>query len=184
MLFPFVDLCCCHLLLFISGDYPVITIMNWMLDTTINSDEYILSYEVITNGVATAEKEISYSPIAVQQTGNITVPNIVVNSADEVYFNLIFRYAKDNIYAKKGDIFAHEQFELNGGKLPVPKIDNTSSLSIDSSNSAYYEIKGKNPSTSKDFVVRIGKASGMLSYYAIGKKVLINSSIVPNFWRV
>jgi hypothetical protein len=155
-----------------------------MLHRSVNSDDYVLTYQIITNGEASTEQVISYTAIPAQQTGNINIPNIVINSDDEVYLNLIFRYNYDNLYSKKGDIFIHEQFELSAGIPRPPKVDNSSSLSIDSSNSGYYEIKGKNPTTSKAFVVRIGKTSGVLNYYSIGSKVLINKDIVPNFWRV
>jgi hypothetical protein len=156
-----------------------------MLDTNIASSNYILSYQVVTNGQITAEEVISsYTEIPPLETVSITFPNVVVGSGDEVYFNLIFTYANDNLYAKKGDIFAQEQFILSNGSPKIPTIDNGSALSISNSSSNYYEVKGTNSRTSKSFVVRVNKTSGLLCHYESGGVVLINGNVVPDFWRV
>jgi hypothetical protein len=156
-----------------------------MLDTPISSSDYTLSYQVLTNGEVTAEGTISnYAQIAPQSTATLTLPSIVVGTGNQVYLDLTFTYAKDTLYSKKGDLFIHEQFQLSSGNPQVPTIDNSSSLSINGSISSYYEIKGTNPRTSKSFVVRINKTSGVLCYYESGGVVLINGNIQPNFWRV
>lgn len=110
----------------------------------------------------------------------ITVPfqKPTLQKDAEYMLSIQFLLPEDEIWAEKGHIVAWEQFFIPFNSTPTPNIDPAELpiLTLKETRDVY-EVQGAG------FVVKIGKKSGVLEAYKANGINLLDSPLVPNFWR-
>lgn len=153
-----------------------VEIINRQLETNLSA--YDFKYLLHENGRKVSEgilNPLAIEPLAKQ---SITLPAIVCDTTNECLITLQLIQKKDNLWAKRGDVFAWEQFQLSKTaalkKTVSNKIESTPKIteSLD-----YYQLVGDS------FSVKINKLTGLISDYKFGNETRISGEVAFNFWR-
>ena len=153
-----------------------IDIINRQLET--NLSDYDFKYILQENGRKVSEgalKPLEIEPLAKKQ---ITLPTIAYDSTKECLITLQLIQKEDNLWSKRGDVFAWEQFQLSKSvtlKKSISAKSESKPTLVDNSN--YYQLSGEN------FSVKFSKSTGLISEYKTGDETWINGETDFNFWR-
>ena len=102
-------------------------------------------------------------------------PNLEPNT--EYHLKLISSLEKSVLWAEKGHIIAWDQFKVPYSTLKESfTLGDLPTIVIDELKESY-EFEGE------DFKLRIGKITGVLESYIYRNIELLNSPLIPNFWR-
>lgn len=154
----------------------VVEIINRQMASNLN--EYNFRYQIIADGHQVAEGKLNATDIASLEKEQVFLPNIDYDSTKECYLTLQLLLKEDKLWAKRGDVFAWEQFQLNSPKKNEdPSAEQGISKLKETENERDYIISGDS------FSVKIDKSTGMISEYKVGDEVLIDGAIRFNFWR-
>lgn len=153
----------------------VVEVTNYQLAG--NLMEYDIRYIIHEDGLKSSEGIIGPLDVAPLLKRTISLPDLVCDRSKESFITIQLLYRKDNLWAKRGDVFAWEQFQLGNPtstKSQDLKQDFLKLKSVEAPD--YYEINGTG------FSVKISKSTGMISEYkADGVKLI--ESLRFNFWR-
>ncbi len=137
---------------------------------------YYLSWKLLKNGLELAAKTWQIPAVKPQmaESVNITLPEI---SKEGEYYLQIYILQKDaENLIPANHIIAAEEFALSSFKFPEAVSESTKTLKV-SKEKGTYKIKGEN------FEVVVNTVSGLLESYTINGENLIDTAIIPNFWR-
>jgi len=102
-------------------------------------------------------------------------PNLESNT--EYHLKIISSLKNSVLWAEKGHILAWDQFKVPYSTVKESgKLEDFPELVIDDLKESY-EISGE------EFKLRIGKTTGVLESYIFKNIKLLNSPLIPNFWR-
>lgn len=158
----------------LTGKNPVVVEMvNRQLAGNLN--EYDFRYILHADGQQISEGRLSPADVAPLFKKQITIPGIVCDSAKECFLTIQLLYKNDNHWAKRGDVFAWEQFQLSSREQkPVSKPATSKLQSMETPD--YYTISGDG------FSVKVNKSTGMISEYKADGNDLMKG-VRFNFWR-
>ena len=97
----------------------------------------------------------------------------------EYWLKITFLLAADTSWAKRRHIVAWDQFQIPFDVPPVPFVELNTMPKL-----TLKQTSQKITVTGRDFELTFGKRSGALESFLFGKKQLLASALVPNFWRV
>ncbi len=145
----------------------------------ISLDDFITKWELTANGKVIQQGLIDSLNIGPSEKKELMVPfrepNLEPNT--EYHLKMIMSLGKNKLWAEKGHAIAWDQF-----KIPYNTLKESSSLqelpeiALDNLKESYV-IKGD------DFKIRIGKETGVLETYIYRNIELLNTPLIPNFWR-
>ena len=142
----------------------------------IDLSNYYLSWKLRKNGLVVAEntQELPVVKPQMAENINITLPEI---SKDAEYYLQTYIMQKEAEYLIPANhIIAAEEFALSSFKFPGDLSKSTKTILV-SKEKGTYKIKGEN------FEVSVNSVSGLLESYTINSVNLIDTAIIPNFWR-
>ena len=145
----------------------------------ISLDDFITKWELTANGKVIQQGFIDSLNIGPSEKKELMVPfrepNLEPNT--EYHLKMIMSLGKNKLWAEKGHVIAWDQF-----KIPYSTLKESSSLqelpeiALDNLKESYV-IKGD------EFKIRIGKETGVLETYVYRNIELLNTPLIPNFWR-
>jgi len=145
----------------------------------ISLDDFITKWELTANGKVIQQGFIDSLNIGPSEKKELMVPfrepNLEPNT--EYHLKMIMSLGKNKLWAEKGHVIAWDQF-----KIPYNTLKESSSLqelpeiALDNLKESYV-IKGD------EFKIRIGKETGVLETYVYRNIELLNTPLIPNFWR-
>jgi beta-galactosidase len=138
-----------------------------------------IKWEVTTNGKLVQEGSIDNLTVNPDERQELTIPfqkpNIESNT--EYHLKILSLLENNTLWAEKGHIIAWDQFKI---PYTIPKevntLENIPEIGINEFNE-YYDISGEKVR------IKISKSTGVLESYIYNDIELLNSSLVPNFWR-
>ena len=154
----------------------VVELANRQLST--NLSEFECRYLLYENGLQVSEGIISPADVSPSKTKQITIADISFDAEKECFLTLQLLHRQDNLWARKGDVFVWEQFQLSDGTTMTKDKDNVDfpMLKLTESLEEYF-LEGQR------FSVTFDKNSGMISEYKSNETVLIKEEVRFNFWR-
>ena len=138
-----------------------------------------IGWELTANGKIIQTGMLEYIELEPNEQKEVIIPFQKPNLEPNTEYHLkIISTLKDNtLWAEKGHVVAWDQFKL---PFSAPKetgaLENVTEIELDDLKE-YYEITGE------EFKVKIGKTSGVLESYIYNSIELLNTPLVPNFWR-
>jgi len=138
-----------------------------------------LKWEFTANGKIIQDGGIENLEVEPSEKQEIIIPfqKPSLEPNTEYHLKIISSLKNNTLWAEIGHVVAWDQFIV---PYNTPKetstLENTSEIGTAELNE-YYEITGK------DFKLKIGKSTGVLESYIYNKIELLNSPLVPNFWR-
>jgi len=138
-----------------------------------------IDWELTANGKIIQNGIIENLKVGPGEQKEITIPfqkpNLEPNTG--YHFKFISSLKNSMQWAKKGHILAWDQFK-------VPYITPIISLSLEEiPEMAMDDLKESYVIKGDDFKLRIGKMTGVLEVYIYRNKELLNTPLIPNFWR-
>ncbi|NVM19776.1 MAG: DUF4981 domain-containing protein, partial [Candidatus Lokiarchaeota archaeon] len=145
----------------------------------ITLEDVKLDWELTANGNIIQNGTIENLEVEPGEQQEITIPfkkpNLEPNT--EYHFKIISSLQNSVLWAEKGHIIAWDQFSAPFNALKESNaIEGLPEIAFDDLGESY-EIKGD------DFKLRIGKKTGVLEAYIFRNIELLNSPLIPNFWR-
>ena len=146
--------------------------------STTNTQEYSFYYNVLRAGEVVSKVQLPVIFIEPLQRKIIELKNVDIVEDAESHINLYCSLKEDRKWAKKGDIVAREQFELNEYNRKYQDLTPQKKIRpILQNNIADYIINGE------DFKLRIDKKSGLLAHVTYNGIEVIKQPMQFNFWR-
>ncbi len=156
----------------------------WVLEVTNhqlsgNLSDYDFRYILLENGNPFSEANLAPADVAPLSEMRINLPDISCDTAKEYFLTVQLLYRKDNLWAKRGDVFAWEQFQLTS---PVRADKQKSAMAGQNIKLQTMETAESFAVSGDGFSVKLNKSTGMISEYQKNEKVLIEG-VHFNFWR-
>ncbi|MFW9943076.1 MAG: glycoside hydrolase family 2 TIM barrel-domain containing protein [Candidatus Thorarchaeota archaeon] len=139
-----------------------------------------INWELTANGVKIQEGIIESIEIKPKDSKEVVLPfrkpELFPNT--EFHLKIDFLLGKDTLWAKKGHILAWDQFKTPYDIPLIPQLDfnELEQVNFEILDDVFL-IKSKN------FEVKIGRNSGVIESYSFKNRELLNSDLIPNFWR-
>ncbi len=145
----------------------------------ITLEDIKINWELIANGTIIQNGSIENLEIESGEQKEAIIqfqrPNLKSNT--EYHLKIISTLKNNVLWAEKGHILAWDQFKVPYSTVKESgRLEDFPGLVIDDLKE-FYEISGE------EFKLRIGKTSGVLESYIFRNKRLLNSPLIPNFWR-
>jgi len=142
-------------------------------------DDIKINWELTANGIIIQNGRVEKLEIEPGEQKEAIIqfqkPNLESNT--EYHLKIISSLENSVLWAEKGHILAWDQFKIPYSTVKEScKLEDYPELVIDDLKESY-EISGR------DFKLRIGKTSGVLESYIFKNMKLLNSPLIPNFWR-
>lgn len=137
-------------------------------------------WELLANGVKIEEGKLPKLALGPRREQNFIIPYKKPDLEPKTEYHLMIKFilAEETLWAEKGYILAWDQFRL---PFITPKAQRLDSESIPPLHVEYFHefiyINGNN------FKVVFNKNTGVIDIYEFNGEELINSPILPNFWR-
>ncbi|MFX1409178.1 MAG: glycoside hydrolase family 2 TIM barrel-domain containing protein [Promethearchaeota archaeon] len=139
-----------------------------------------INWEITANGVKIQEGSLPKLALGPRKEQNFTIPYNMPDLEPKTEYHLMIRFmlAEENLWAEKGYVIAWDQFKLPFNPVKKQKLDIKSipHLYVEYFHEFIY-INGHN------FKVVFNKNTGVIDIYEFNGEELINSPILPNFWR-
>jgi beta-galactosidase len=135
--------------------------------------ELTASGEIIQTGI------LENLEIGPEEKKEVTIPfqKPFLEPNTEYHFKIISTLKTNTLWAEKGHIVAWDQFKIPYSPLKEPNnLEKFPEIAINDLEESY-EISGK------EFQIRIGKTTGVLESFIYRNVELLNTPLVPNFWR-
>ena len=140
-----------------------------------------ISWELSADGHIIQKGTLPKLSLGAGAEGELQIPfkKPTLQSGSEYHIKITFSLASDTSWAKRGHIVAWDQFQIPFDVPPAPIVDLNSMPSL-----TLKETGKKITVTGRGFELTFGKESGAIESFLFGKKQLLASPLVPNFWRV
>ncbi|MFW9952281.1 MAG: glycoside hydrolase family 2 TIM barrel-domain containing protein, partial [Candidatus Thorarchaeota archaeon] len=138
-----------------------------------------LEWEFSANGITVQNGSIENIEVEPGEKQEMKIPfqKPYLEPNTEYHLKITSSLKNDTLWAERGHVVAWDQFKIPyGAPKEMSALEDTPEIGIDELKE-YYEITGQ------DFKCRIGKSTGVLESYIYNKRKLLNSPLVPNFWR-
>ena len=147
----------------------------------LNLDFTEISWELSGDGYIIQKGTLPKLSLAPEAEGNLQIPfkKPELQPGAEYWLKITFSLAADTSWAGRGHIVAWDQFQVPFDVPPAPIVDPNTTPPLTLKQTAQ-----KITVTGRGFELTFGKGSGALESFVFGKKQLIASPLVPNFWRV
>ena len=139
-----------------------------------------IRWELTANGKKIQEGKVERLDVKPKEFRDLTIPftQPELSPNTEYHIKIVFLLREDTLWAKKGHIFAWDQFKIpydipNEPEIDISKMHNIELIESEKT----FEINGKN------FKVIIGKESGVIESYCVNNKEILSNALIPNFWR-
>ena len=140
-----------------------------------------LKWKLTENGRVIDEGELPELDVPPHEKIVIEIPYRKPNlkPGAEYHIEILFSLSKDTLWADKGYVVAWEQFKLpfEVPKPPTFSLSKVPELEIEEQHNFFF-IKGK------DFLLKIGRNTGLIESLLFKGRELIIDEFKPNFWRV
>jgi beta-galactosidase len=140
-----------------------------------------ISWELTANGKVIQKGSLPKMSLAPKEKQIVTVPfkKPKLKPGAEYWLKISFALAKDTLWADRGHIIAWDQFKLPFDVPPAREenINKMSKLKLKDTADAFTVI-------GDDFMLTIGKKTGAIESFTFDGTQLIDTPLVPNFWRV
>jgi beta-galactosidase len=145
-----------------------------------NMDFVDILWELTADGKAVQSGQLAKMSLAPETSGEVTIPFTRPEDAGvrEYHLKITFALAGDKPWARKGHVVAWEQFAMPFEVGVAKKVDVSAMGALKMAQSA-----GAVTVTGDDFELSVGMASGAIESFKYKGKELIESPLVPNFWR-
>ncbi|NVM46343.1 MAG: DUF4981 domain-containing protein [Candidatus Lokiarchaeota archaeon] len=153
----------------IHNKFDFITLSDINFDWELTANGYIIQHGTIDNlEVGPGEQKEIFVPFE----------KLNLESNTEYHLKFISSLQNSVLWGKKGHIIAWDQFLVPFNALKESNaIEDLPKITLDDLGESYV-IKGD------EFKLIIGKKTGVLEGYIYRNLKLLNSSLIPNFWRV
>jgi len=145
----------------------------------ITLEDIKINWELTANGTIIQNGSVEKLEIEPGEQKETIIPFQKPNLEPNTEYHLKIRSSLKNsmLWAEKGHILAWDQFKVPYGTVKeIVKLEDFPELVINDLEE-FYEISGD------EFKLRIGKISGVLESYIFKNIKLLNSPLIPNFWR-
>ena len=139
-----------------------------------------VQWSVEEDGRVVDEGRMPAPALGPKQDGELRVPlkRLAPPPGAEAFLDVRYALAKDEVWAKAGQVVAWEQLPLpSGPAAPALALAAMPPVALDESGPAFTV-------TGPGFRVAVGRASGALESFRHEGRELVASPLVPNFWRV
>lgn len=136
-------------------------------------------WEITANGILIQNGTLDNLEVGAGEQKEIFIPFKKPNLEPNTEYHIkIISYLKNSVlWAEEGHIIAWDQFEVPFYALKEScAIEDLPEITIDDLGDKY-EIKGN------EFKLSIGKKTGVIEAYIFRNTELLNSPLIPNFWR-
>ncbi|NIP26878.1 MAG: DUF4981 domain-containing protein [Phycisphaerae bacterium] len=147
----------------------------------LNLDFTDISWELSADGNIIQKGTLPKLSLVADTEGELQIPfkKPRLRPGSEYWLKITFSLSADTSWARRGHIVAWDQFQV---PFDVPSaqfvdLDTMPPLTL-------RQTSKKITVTGRGFELTFGKGSGALESFLFGKKQLIASPLVPNFWRV
>ncbi|MBS4202388.1 DUF4981 domain-containing protein [Bacillus sp. FJAT-49732] len=151
----------------------VVAVQNKNLFTNVN--EFELSFELTSNGelVKTGKADLDIEPLS---SGEVQLGYALeeIDQDGEIILTVNLRLKDSTLWAEAGHEIAFEQFVLRKGIVERPSVNGKLDL-VDEADELTILGEG--------FSIRFNKLTGDLVSYQFAGEELINTPLVPNYWR-
>jgi len=145
-----------------------------------NLDFVNVLWELTENGRMIRKGKLARLSLPAGKERDITIPfrKPHLKSGSQYHFKISFTLAEDELWADRGHVVAWDQFELpfNVPTAPKANIAVMGELKFEQTPRGIIV-------TGKDFVITVGKDSGVIESFVFRGRELIASALAPNFWR-
>jgi beta-galactosidase len=162
-----------HQWLDFSFDLPQLTVHNNFLFSDLSA--YQLHWALLRDGAVLAEGESDLSAAA-ESSEVLELPLPELPAGGELLLNISVRLKQATAWAGSGHEIASEQFVLREQAPSMPAADSQSALTVK-------QIDTQITVANENFSVVINRNSGLLEYYQMAGKTLVDGDLTPNFWR-
>ena len=136
-------------------------------------------WELTANGIIIQEGTLENIQVGPCEQKEINIPfqkpNLEPNTEYHLKFISFLKTTQE--WAKEGHIIAWDQFKVPYSILKETyTLENIPAIEID-------DLKGSYVIEGEDFKLRIGKITGALEVYMFKNIELLNTPLIPNFWR-
>ncbi|MBS4197743.1 glycoside hydrolase family 2 TIM barrel-domain containing protein [Lederbergia citri] len=152
----------------------VINVQNKNLFTNLNDFE--LTFSLTSNGelIKTGKEDLDVPPLSSKEV-KISYAMDELDADGEIILTVSLRLKEGTLWAEAGHEIAFEQFVLHEGVSVQPESVNGKLETVDEADELTISGKG--------FSIRFNKKSGDLVSYQFAGEELINSPLIPNYWR-
>jgi beta-galactosidase len=147
----------------------------------LNLDFTDISWELSADGHIIQKGALPKLSLVAGAEGQLHIPfkKPELQPGSEYWLRITFSLSADTSWARRGHIIAWDQFQIpfDVPAAPIVELNTMPKLTLK-------QTSKKITVTGRGFELAFGKESGALESFLFGKKQLLASALVPNFWRV